>query len=1012
MLLVHRNTLVTTDRLVDELFPGGDPDGGVRSLRVAILRLRRLLEGGDETGVIVTQPGGYLIRTVPDQLDADRFERLVEQGRAARAADDPMSSAMALREALSLWRGSPLADLSMFDFAQGETRRLEETQIGALMNRIDADLILGRSAELVPEIEALVSAHPLQERLREQLMLALYRSGRQADALDAYRRASVMFRDQLGLEPGASLRDLERAILNQEASLELPGAPGRSHSAEASDASLPAEVGRASPSATTLPRADRRVRRSRIIAASVLLAAGGVALGVLLTRPSGGEQRAAADGIIAIDPRAARIVAQIDPGARPAQIALSGRDVWVMNADEGAVVRIDARTRQVTDTVPTSLTPTDIAAANGALFIANKKPGTAGENLGLPFAVSRYDLNLGADTFTAVLPHKGVVPLSGAPPGELRLAVGGGYVWAIAPDLGVVQLDERTGHAVRRLNFHALSLVFAEHDLWLLDNDASDVLRVNPHSGQIVQRVEIPPTYGGTSLAVGGGAVWVAVPLAGVVWKLEPDSPGSPVSISDGVGASVVAYGDGAAWVGNDVLDTVSRINPASDTITATVGAPAPQAITVGDGLVWVSSGSGAGRSGPLVEAGCGRTVGPAHADVRIVSDLALEGTFSPYTLPAERAILRVLSDAHYRAGRFTVAYQGCDDGTPTAGGPDAGRCSANAQAYAADLSIVAVIGPSSSDCALAEIPVSSRAPHGPLAFITPMATESVLSRHMLNLPPDFLSENYPHGTGNFLRTVGDEHIQVAADAELAKQVGLHRVLELSTPNEDGFTTQTQAAWFAYASRRLHGPSTLSIRLTPATTAKTVASTAKTVASLIRSQHADGLFIPTYAPNAVAIVRAVRAAFGRRFAIITSDGNWPWPYFVQAVGPAADGVYGSYGGYASPTDLPPNGRAILRAVGGPTLTVVTAAAATQAVLAAIARSNGTRRSVLQHLENLRLPQSTAGPLAFNKAGELVTAPITIYRLRRGARNDSDLRAFQDATIDRVITPPAFALAPP
>ncbi len=218
LLLLHPNELVTTERLVEELFGTEASDSSVRAVRVAVSRLRRLLD--DET--LVTRPGGYVVYADPSQLDVAEFEALVMEGRSALDEGDPTSAAAAFRSALALFRGPPLADLALLDFVQPEIRRLEELRLSALMDRIDADLALGRGAELVPELEGLVQANPFQERLRGQLMLALYRSGRQSDALDVYRRTRELLADELGLEPSRGLQQLERSILQHDPALDLP----------------------------------------------------------------------------------------------------------------------------------------------------------------------------------------------------------------------------------------------------------------------------------------------------------------------------------------------------------------------------------------------------------------------------------------------------------------------------------------------------------------------------------------------------------------------------------------------------------------------------------------------------------------------------------------------------------------------------------------------------------------------------------------------------------------------
>ncbi len=220
LLLVHTNELVSTEQLIEQLFSGESSDGAANAVYAAVSRLRRVLESRDGGGVLVTCPGGYRLELGPEQLDAGVFERLLAEGRELLAAGDPASAADRLREALGLWRGPPLADLALLDFVQPEVRRLEELHRLALMERIDADLALGHHAELIPEVERLVVSDPLQERARAQLMLALYRSGRQAQALAVYRETSELLRENLGLAPGRALQELERMVLQQDAGLD------------------------------------------------------------------------------------------------------------------------------------------------------------------------------------------------------------------------------------------------------------------------------------------------------------------------------------------------------------------------------------------------------------------------------------------------------------------------------------------------------------------------------------------------------------------------------------------------------------------------------------------------------------------------------------------------------------------------------------------------------------------------------------------------------------------------
>ena len=217
VLLLRPNEVVPTDRLIDELWGDDSPEDAAAALRVNVSRLRKVLP----QDVLTTRPPGYAVRVEPDELDLHRFERLVDEGKGLLARGLAADAAGRLRDALELWRGPALADFVYESFAQAAIARLEEIRLAALELRIDADLALGRHDALVGELEALVAQNPLRERLRMNLMTALYRSGRQAEALDTYRTARTTFVEELGIDPSPALQELERAILRQDPVLEL-----------------------------------------------------------------------------------------------------------------------------------------------------------------------------------------------------------------------------------------------------------------------------------------------------------------------------------------------------------------------------------------------------------------------------------------------------------------------------------------------------------------------------------------------------------------------------------------------------------------------------------------------------------------------------------------------------------------------------------------------------------------------------------------------------------------------
>ncbi len=211
-LALHAGEVLSKDRIVDELWSGKPPETAQKIVQVYVSGLRKAL--GEQA--IATLAGGYALRLPPGSLDLERFEGMLEEARRA----EPAVAATRFREALDLWRGAPLSDFAYDSFAQGEIGRLEEVRLAALEDWAEAELAAAGGEGLVPELEALVRAHPLRERLRAQLMLALYRTGRQADALEAYREGRRLLDEELGLEPGEALQRLEGAILRHDSSLE------------------------------------------------------------------------------------------------------------------------------------------------------------------------------------------------------------------------------------------------------------------------------------------------------------------------------------------------------------------------------------------------------------------------------------------------------------------------------------------------------------------------------------------------------------------------------------------------------------------------------------------------------------------------------------------------------------------------------------------------------------------------------------------------------------------------
>jgi DNA-binding SARP family transcriptional activator len=342
VLLLQRGAVVSTDRLIDALWGERPPERAAKALQMHVLELRRVLEPGRSRGgagrLLQTRPAGYALALEPGQLDLERFERAVGEAAEAAAEGRVADAAGGLRAALALWRGPPLADLAGEEALQSEIGRLEELRLAALEDRIDADLALGRHAALIGELERLIAEHPLRERLRAQAMLALYRAGRQAEALELYRDTRRILVDELGIEPGRELRELERRVLAQDPSLDGPD-PAVRPSATAPAPAAGGLVGRERELALAMPLIDAALAGA---GGALLLVGGEPGIGksrlaeALASRAHAGGARVAvgrcweAGGAPAYWPwvQALRVhVRETDPAALRAQVGPAGAEL-------------------------------------------------------------------------------------------------------------------------------------------------------------------------------------------------------------------------------------------------------------------------------------------------------------------------------------------------------------------------------------------------------------------------------------------------------------------------------------------------------------------------------------------------------------------------------------------------------------------------------------------------------------------------------------------------------------
>jgi len=563
ILLLHRNEVVSTERLIDELWGERPPATAAKTIQVYVSQLRKALGDrgarGEAESVLVTKAPGYMLVVKPGELDADQFSRCVEEGRRALAATNPRAAARKLLDGLALWRGPALADFALDSFAQNETARLEETRVSALEERIEADLALGRHAELVGELESLVAAHPLRERLRGQLMLALYRSGRQAEALDAYRDARRTLVDQLGLEPGPALQQLERAILAHDAAL-APPPPVEEEDGADHDRGVGRGSGRTSSSR----------RRLAVLAGVLLLVAGAIAAGVVLATGEGPAQPrpVGVNTLARIDASSGRLRGSVPVGVRPVAIAVGEGSLWVTNFDEQTVSRVDPRTHKEVTRVPAGGAPTGIAVGAGSVWVTHGFAGTLSQ------------IDPGVNRITATTQVGSSVA---------DVAIAGNTVWILRKiDGAVLRIDPDTGNVVGTivLGGNPTSLAADSRSLWVADGRT--VVKIDVATNRIAARIAL--RYVATKVAVGGGSVWVSANLANVVMRIDPATESTAVEIPVAEGPDGLAADRNAVWVANDLAGLVSRIGPSTNRVEETIPVgKQPGGVALSDGSVWVT---------------------------------------------------------------------------------------------------------------------------------------------------------------------------------------------------------------------------------------------------------------------------------------------------------------------------------------------------------------------------------------------------------------------------------------
>jgi ABC-type transport system substrate-binding protein/DNA-binding SARP family transcriptional activator/streptogramin lyase len=533
ILVLSANRPVSRDVLVDRLWGERPPVGAQHTLEVYVSRLRKALEPVAGGPVVLTRPGAYLLRAPSDHIDVCRFERLAREGRGALAAGAPGQAAADLRGALALWRGAPLADVGDEPFAQAEIGRLEELRAGVIEDRIEADLALGHHAHVVGELEALVAAQPLRERLCEQLMIALYRCGRQAEALAAYRSARRLLVEELGIEPGPGLKRVERAILEQDVSLEPPPRPPGPPAIDPEGPERPPPVAAAY-------RARLLTAAGAVLACILALLVGGSSG----SRGSAASLVAGPDTVGIIDGGQGILSGVVTGAGRPGGVAYGAGATWISDAADDQLIRVD-RAGRVVDRIPVGRGPGGVTVGDGQVWVANQSDGTISE------------VNPAAGTVVATI---------GVGNGPDAVTFGYRSVWvANATDATLSRIDPGSGHVLAAIPLGAspAGLAAGERGIWVTSPQSAQLLLVDPRTNRVSHDFPVGVSPGG--VAVGAGSVWVSLP-GGAVARVDPVT-GRAQKIRVGGSPAGIAYAHGAVWVADSQGGSVSRINPRTGSV-------------------------------------------------------------------------------------------------------------------------------------------------------------------------------------------------------------------------------------------------------------------------------------------------------------------------------------------------------------------------------------------------------------------------------------------------------------
>lgn len=622
MLLAEYGGVVTVGRLAEALWGERTPGGFLTTVQTYVFHLREVLEPDRRHGapgqVLVTERGGYRLDTRGSTVDAAIFESLLAAGQRAMDRGAYDEALAGLRRALDLWRGDVLADVADLGFVTPLAARLEEMRQTARGLRIEAELGLGQHADALPEIDGLVAEHPLWEQLQALRITALYRSGRQSDALAVYRELRNRLGEELGIEPSSPLQQLHQAVLTQAAALDWHGPkaleasrPDPGNGPDPPELPTPAPARLAKPSGpATAPPSDRWVRI--VTLGSAVLVAIGLAIVIVLpfVHPSSPSFPGDSVGSINAD---GSLGEAVRVGQSPAALAYADGAIWAANSSDNTVSRIDPQTRAV-EPITVGASPTALTATANDVWVANFDAGT----------VSR--INVVTNTVVKTIPvGNQPAAIASRPDGVWVANSGDGTIQRIDPGTGLADKAVEVGGGPDGIAIDKTSM-------WMANGVDGTVVEIDPKTLQQSTLVVVGGEPRGIALTP--KYVWVASRLSQSVTRIDR-ATGNAVPLPVGDGPNSVQVAGDAVWVSDEYDGTMTWIDMSTNEIhrLPPIGA-SPRGMTIDSwGRIWVASGAFADpvHTGGTLTVVANKLPGAQGVDPSIVS--------SSTTITAERFV-------------------------------------------------------------------------------------------------------------------------------------------------------------------------------------------------------------------------------------------------------------------------------------------------------------------------------------------------------------------------------------